>query len=268
MKLLNGAELAGFIKERHGQQVAALKSGGVIPKLAIVQVKDDPVINTYVKLKKDYGSDIGAVVEVHHISQPQAASLINNLSADDSVHGIIVQLPLTDVSQTDELVNLVAPHKDVDGLGARAQFDPATPMAILWLLSGYNVDLKGKQVLIIGRGKLVGVPLGKMLVKSKIDVSAADVNTKDLTAKCLHADVIVTATGSPALVHSTMIKPQAVVVDAGVASEQGKTVGDLADDVYNRDDLTLTPKKGGVGPLTVCALFDNLIRAAGDHAKS
>jgi methylenetetrahydrofolate dehydrogenase (NADP+)/methenyltetrahydrofolate cyclohydrolase len=159
-------------------------------------------------------------------------------------------------------VNLVAPEKDVDALGTRALFDPATPMAILWLLAGYNIDLSTRKVLLIGRGKLVGAPLERMLKHSGIDVSVADRSTTDLKAAALEADVIITATGSPAILSSDMIKQGAVVVDAGVAGEGGKTVGDVAPDVYEREDLSITPTKGGVGPLTVCALFENVIRAA------
>lgn len=263
MKILNGAELAGYIKVRHLQRVRSLRGVKIVPRLAIVQVKADPVINTYVRLKQRYGGDIGALVDVHKIEQGEAAELLNKLSNDASVHGIIVQLPLSDTSQTDELLNLVPPAKDVDGLGKRPVFDPATPMAILWLLNGYNVELRDKQILLVGHGKLVGTPLSRMLIKSQLDVSVADANTRDLTAKTKEADIIISATGVPGLITSDMIAKGAVVVDAGVAGEDGQTVGDLAEDVYARDDLTLTPKKGGVGPLTVCALFENLLLAAG-----
>jgi methylenetetrahydrofolate dehydrogenase (NADP+)/methenyltetrahydrofolate cyclohydrolase len=268
MKILNGAELADYIKVRHAQQVRSLKAAKTLPKLAIVQVKDDPVINTYVRLKQKYGADIGALVDVHKIEQSQVAELLNKLSIDKLTHGIIVQLPLSETSQTDELLNLVPPAKDVDGLGKRPMFDPATPMAILWLLSGYNIELRDKKILLVGHGKLVGTPLSRMLIKSQLDVSVADANTRDLAAKTKEADIIISATGVPGLIRSDMISRGAVVVDAGVAGEDGKTAGDLADDVYERDDLTLTPKKGGVGPLTVCALFENLIRAAQNTTKS
>ncbi|HVX58521.1 MAG TPA: bifunctional 5,10-methylenetetrahydrofolate dehydrogenase/5,10-methenyltetrahydrofolate cyclohydrolase [Candidatus Saccharimonadales bacterium] len=262
MKLLNGAELAGFIKERHAHQVRSLRASRIFPKLAIVQAKDDPVINTYVRLKKRYGGDIGIDVDVHSVSQADIPALLDSLNADASVNGIIVQLPLPDPAETDKLVNLVSPDKDVDSLGKHAKFDPATPMAILWLLAGYNVDLRGKNVLIVGHGKLVGIPLTALLIKSGIDISVADENTNDLDIKAREADVIITATGSPGVLKADMIKTNAVVVDAGVASEDGKTLGDLAPDVYERQDLTITPQKGGVGPLTVCALFENVIRSA------
>jgi methylenetetrahydrofolate dehydrogenase (NADP+)/methenyltetrahydrofolate cyclohydrolase len=263
MKLLNGSELAGFIKERQARQVRALRQAqGIEPKLAIVVTVDSPVINTYIRLKKSYGSDIQIDVDVHRIKQSQAHELLSTLSNDNSVHGIIVQLPLEKPDQTDEIVNLVVPNKDVDALGAKAAFDPATPMAIMWLLSGYNVDLGGKRVLLIGRGKLVGAPLEKQLKETGLDVHVVERDHGDLKREALAADVIITAAGSPAILYPEMIKDGAVVVDAGVASEDGKTVGDVAPEVYERDDLTITPRKGGVGPLTVCALFENVIRAA------
>jgi methylenetetrahydrofolate dehydrogenase (NADP+)/methenyltetrahydrofolate cyclohydrolase len=263
VKLLNGRDLSAYIKMRQAHDVRSLRQAWhITPKLAIVQVKDDPVINTYVHLKQRYGADIQADVVVHRPRQQEASRVIRQLNADSSIHGIIVQLPLVDPSQTEELVNLVAPEKDVDALGEQAQFDPATPMAIQWLLAGYNIDLAGKRVLLIGRGKLVGAPLERIFRNSNIDVHVADRSTTDLRAETLAADVIITATGSPAILYADMIKQKAVVVDAGVASEGGKTVGDVAPDVYERDDLTITPTKGGVGPLTVCALFENVIRAA------
>ena len=263
MKLLNGSELASYIKERQAKQVRALRQAhSVYPRLAIVQCKDDPVINTYVRLKKRYGDDILVDVEVHFVKQVDTPSLLERLNIDDKIHGIIVQLPLTDTTETNKIVNLVAPDKDVDALGEKAQFDPATPMAIMWLLSGYNIDLNGKHIVLIGRGKLVGAPLERMMQASGLDVESIDRGAKDLAQHTKDADIIITATGSPAILYPDMIKRGAVVVDAGVASEEGKTVGDLAVDVYERDDLTITPAKGGVGPLTVSALFDNVIRAA------
>jgi methylenetetrahydrofolate dehydrogenase (NADP+)/methenyltetrahydrofolate cyclohydrolase len=263
VKLLNGRELAEYIKERQAREVRSLRqSMRVVPKLAIVQTSDNPVIETYVHLKQRYGADIGVTVDIHKVHQTEARQLIAQLNEDVTVSGIIVQLPLANPADTEDIVNLVAPEKDVDALGTRAKFDPATPMAILWLLAGYNIELAGKKVLLIGRGKLVGAPLEKILQASDIDVTVADRKTVDLISLSQASDIIITATGSPAVLTADMVKPGAVVVDAGVASEGGKTVGDVAPDVYERDDLTITPTKGGVGPLTVCALFENVIRAA------
>jgi methylenetetrahydrofolate dehydrogenase (NADP+)/methenyltetrahydrofolate cyclohydrolase len=263
MKLLNGKELAEFIKERQARDVRALgQAYGVAPKLAIVVTVDNPVIDLYMRLKKQYGIDIDIEVEVHRIAQAEVPELLNMLSNDESVHGVIVQLPLEDPSQTEEIVNLVAPAKDVDALGTAATFDPATPMAIMWLLAGYNIDLRGKRILLVGKGKLVGAPLERIFKASGLDVHVADRSTQDLASETLQSDIIITATGRPAIIYPDMIKQGAVVVDAGVASEDGKTVGDVDESVYERNDLTITPAKGGVGPLTVCALFENVIRAA------
>lgn len=264
MKLLNGAQLAAYIKERQAHQVRALRQARKIaPKLAIILTTDNPVSEAYINMKKRYGADILIDVDLHHVKQKDTPALLERLNKDDSVHGIIVQLPLEDADQTEEIVNLVAAEKDVDGLGKAARFDPATPLAILWLLAGYNVDLKApKQVLLVGQGRLVGAPLKQLMEASGITPAVADKFTKDLKAEALKADVIITATGKHGVITPDMIKEKAVVVDAGVADVGGKKVGDLAPEVYDRDDLTLTPGKGGVGPLTVCALFDNVIRAA------
>lgn len=262
MKQLNGAELAGFIKARQASQVRQIRhERGSTPQLAIIRCKDDKVINTYVSLKKRYGDDVGVKVCDFSLKQSEVSEKIRELNQDESIHGMILQLPLEKPAETDALVNLIDPEKDVDALGEKALFEPATPMAILWLLSGYNVALQGKYVLLVGRGKLVGAPLEKMLKSSGVDVVSVDDTVGDLSEYSMKADVVITATGCHGLITKDMLKQNAVVVDAGVASEAGKTVGDLDKNVYERSDLVLTPVKGGVGPLTVCALFDNLIRA-------
>lgn len=262
MKILNGSELAEFIKERQAKQVRALRQAhNTFPKLAIIRTNPDPVVDSYMKLKQNYGADILIDVDVHTIDQKDAVNKIEELNKDDSVHGIIVQIPLPDKTQTDQVLNTVAPQKDVDGLANKTQFDPATPLAIDWLLAGYNVDLKNKHIVIIGQGRLVGRPLARIWKQNNLDVVVAD-KKSDVAAVVKDADIVVCATGAPSLVTSNMIKSHAVVVDAGVATDKNGLVGDVADDVYERDDLTITPKKGGVGPLTVCALFDNVIRAA------
>jgi methylenetetrahydrofolate dehydrogenase (NADP+)/methenyltetrahydrofolate cyclohydrolase len=260
MKSLNGSDLAGFIKERHGRQVRGLQAQKISPKLAIVQVKNDPAIDVYVKLKQKYGADIGVEVDVHKISQSDVPDLLKQLNVDETVHGIIIQLPLDDTTETDKIVDMVAPEKDVDALGKNAQFEPATPNAILWLLAGFNISLAGKKILLIGRGKLVGAPLEKIFKSSGLEVKVIDGPTDRLEKSTKEADVIIAAANTPGILHANMIKPDTVIIDAGVAGED--LMGNVADDVYGREDITITPKKGGVGPLTVCALFENLIRAA------
>jgi len=173
-----------------------------------------------------------------------------------------VQLPLSDPSQTDEIVNSIAPEKDVDGLGEQAKFVSATATAIDWLAAGYNVTLKNRTIAIVGQGRLVGAPLAKLWGTGGLHVVTYDDTTTDLQSELRKADVIVTATGVPGLITSQMVSPGKVIIDAGTASENGQIVGDVAADVRERNDLTITPIKGGVGPLTIAALFDNVITAA------
>lgn len=263
MKILDGGELAGYIKERQLKQVRALRlSWRTIPRLAIVRTGDNPVIDMYVRLKSTYGQDITVEVDVYTPSDEELLKQIESLNQDENVHGIIVQLPLANPELTDAAVNAVAPEKDVDGLGDKSSFTPATAMAIDWLMAGYNVNLSGKKIAIVGNGRLVGAPLSRLWKSSGYDVSVYDDRTTDLATVLESAEIIVTATGVPGLIKGDMIQNKAVVVDAGTASEQGKIVGDLDVDVRNRQDLTITPIKGGVGPLTVTALFDNVIAAA------
>jgi methylenetetrahydrofolate dehydrogenase (NADP+)/methenyltetrahydrofolate cyclohydrolase len=260
---MDSKDLVLAIKARQALQVAELqKSRHLQPKLAIVLTVDHPAIRAYTGMKKKYGADLGVLVDIHDISQDDAPALIAQLNADPTVHAIIVQLPIERPEETEELVGLVAPQKDVDGLGPAPNFEPATPLSILWLLQHYKVDLGSKKVLLVGRGKLVGRPLKRMLEADGVDVTVAHRQTLDLKAECLKADVIITATGQPGIIQPDMVKSGTVVVDAGVAGEQGKTVGDVSPKLYERDDILITPTKGGVGPLTVCALFENTIKAA------
>jgi methylenetetrahydrofolate dehydrogenase (NADP+)/methenyltetrahydrofolate cyclohydrolase len=239
----------------------------IFPKLVILKpLGASDVINTYVRLKQKYGEDILVQTDIVAASEDDMLQMLDRLNNDESVHGIIVQLPLDDTSRTDEIVNAIAPHKDVDGLGQDARFDSATAIAINWLLAGYAVNLEGKKIAIVGRGRLVGKPLARMWQESGYDVTMLG-KDDDVAKTVRESDVIVTATGVPHLITPTMLGVDAVVVDAGTASEDGVIVGDLDEAVRAREDLTITPEKGGVGPLTVAALFDNVIAAALATAK-
>lgn len=260
MRELNGSELAGFIKERQAKQVRALRQAWHInPRLAIVTDVENPVIETYMRLKQRYGADILIDVEIHRVSAGGALEVIQELNNRDDVQGIILQLPISNPEQTEELLESIREDKDVDGLRKKAIFQAATPTAINWLLAGYGVDLKNKKIAIVGRGRLVGAPLERMWLKSGVDVTVFEKG--DDLSQLINYDIIVSATGVPGLIKSQMIKTKTVVVDAGTASENGKIVGDVSEEVRQRNDVIITPKKGGVGPLTVSALFDNVITA-------
>lgn len=256
MRELNGRELAGFIKERQAKQVRQLRAVKKFPKLVIFYDNDSPVIAKYMSLKEQYGADIHIDVEKRLLTPENAADMVREAAEDQTVSGIIVQLPLASCDES--ILELIPNEKDVDGL--RGERDTATAMAIHWLLTGYGIELPSLKLAVVGRGKLVGAPLLKMWRESNYDVEMF--HRGDDLMRLAEFDVIVTATGKPGLITSQMIKQGAVVVDAGTASEKGIIRGDVSDEVREkRDDLTITPKIGGVGPLTVAMLFENVIRS-------
>jgi len=267
MKILSGTELAGYEKEKQAHEVRQVVSAKHRrPKLVIIRDSENPVIMKYVGLKKQYGEDIGVEVEESAASgKAKLVEAIEKANNDASVAGIIVQLPLAGVGaeELDEVLAKIAPEKDVDGLRPEmdGKFDSATATAINWLLAGYGIELGApKKVAIVGRGRLVGKPLYKMFKNSGVEVEIF--HRGDELEKLENYDVVVTATGSPRIIKSEYIRAGAVVVDAGTASEDGVLVGDVEEAVRERDDLAaITPKIGGVGPLTVAALFDHVIRA-------
>jgi methylenetetrahydrofolate dehydrogenase (NADP+)/methenyltetrahydrofolate cyclohydrolase len=263
-KLLSGTEIVGYIQERQARQVRALRQASrIFPRLVIIKSTSvSPVIDTYIRMKQRYAQEILIDTAVETLDEKDMPAAIARLNNDPLVHGIIVQLPLADRSLTDDIVNLIAPEKDVDGLGKSAHYDSATATAINWLLSGYAVDLKGKVLAIVGNGRLVGAPLARIWQQSGYDVTVIDDTTPDIKSLIYKSDVIVSATGVPGLITNEMIQIGATVIDAGTASENGVIVGDIAVDVRDRDDLKMTPEKGGVGPLTIAALCDNVIQAA------
>lgn len=261
---LNGAELVGFIKERQAKQVRNLRQEyRIVPKLLIVIDKNAaPASEAYVRMKQAYASDILIEVEVAQVEVAAMIDVIRQANERSDVQGIIVQLPISDNAKTEDVIAAIAPEKDVDGLGPDARYVSATAEAIDWLLAGYNVSLDNQTICIVGNGRLVGAPLAKLWREQGYEPIVLDDTTTNLAAQVLASSLVVTATGVPRLIASPMVAPQAVVVDAGVASENGTLVGDVADDVRDRPDVTITPIKGGVGPLTVALLFDHLIQAA------
>lgn len=271
MRFLNGAELRDFIKERQAKQVRALRqSWRVFPKLVIFYSSKNPVTETYMRLKENYGADILVEVERREVEISKLKEEIQKANIDEDIHGIIVQLPLENENgeklsknETEAILSEISKEKDVDGLN-NGDFIPATAQAINWLLAGYNISLDNKKIAVVGQGKLVGAPLSKMFEDSGVDVSKFDeLNSSEMKEKLKDFDVVITAVGKPGLITSEMLKNKAVVVDAGTASENGKIKGDVEDSVRElRKDLTITPIKGGVGPLTVASLIDNVIVAA------
>lgn len=267
-KLLNGKELSLFIKEQQAREVRSLKQSKKInPCLAIIRTNPNPVTDLYVNLKAKYGEDIGVDVKIYDCTENDINNVITECNANDEIQGIIIQLPLENTKKTDEIVNLINEDKDVDGLGKNTKFDPATPTAINWLLAGYNIELASKNIVINGGGRLVGAPLAKMWQNSGYNVTLLTSKTENKAEFLKEADIIVSAVGKPAIINSEMIKDGAVIVDAGTSTDSNGIVGDVDDAVRGREDIKITPLKGGVGPLTVCALFHNVLLAARNYAK-
>lgn len=259
MKELNGKELAGFIKERQAHVVRGMKKK---PTLLIIRDSDNPVITKYVNLKIRYGEDIGVkVIDYRANNSDDIREKILSANKDSEISGIILQLPILEKEKTDELTALIAPEKDVDGLSGNGNYDSATATAINWLLAGYDIKVATSKIAIVGRGKLVGAPLYKMYTNSGYNASLF--HRGDDLSQLKDYDIIITATGKPGIITSDMVAPGAVIVDAGTASEDGVLKGDVAEAVRERKDLTaITPKIGGVGPLTVTCLFEHVLNAS------
>lgn len=259
---LDGNELAAYIKERHAGEIRATHRR---PKLAILMHPESgAATRMYVeRTKKGYAMDIGADCQIHEValSTDELIAFIQKLNDDNSVTGIIVQLPYPGVD-IDVVLASVAPHKDIDGLNPDSNFDMPTPSAIMWLLSAYNISIKDKKVAVIGQGRLVGKPLADMLEVSGAIVTRCDDTTTDLKSVTLQSDIIVSATGQPKLIAPDMIADGSVVIGAGTADVGGSVKGDLDPKLYNNESLKIARNTGGVGPVTIAALFENLLIAA------
>lgn len=262
-KSLNGSELASFMKVRQLRQVRNLRQEyGVTPRLLILMSNEaNEASEVYVRMKQRYAEDIEAEVEVISCDENDMQSKIEAANEDRLTQGVIVQLPLKDAAISEQIVKLIAPEKDVDGLGENGDFISATAHAIDWLLAGYDINLEGEEITLLGQGKLVGAPLAKMWQARELNVNVLDeysTNTHEILQK---SDIIISATGVPGVLKSDDVKYGAVVVDAGTTSENGVIKGDVHPDLRLRDDVTITPEKGGVGPMTIAVLFDHLIEA-------
>jgi methylenetetrahydrofolate dehydrogenase (NADP+)/methenyltetrahydrofolate cyclohydrolase len=261
--ILAGRQLAGFIKQRHYQQ---MRSSRAQIKLAIIMSDQaDEAIRTYVRSSKSrYADDIHVDVDVHEIpgTTSEVLELISSLNGDPTVQGILLQLPFAGLD-VDAAITAIDPRKDTDGLHPQHAYDPATAKAILWLLSSYGITWRDKVVTVVGQGRVVGAPLSEMLENSGAQVIRCDSKTKDLAAATLKADIVVSAVGKANLITRAMLRDGTVVVDAGTTEMNGNLVGDVDHTLYDDPTLQVTPTPGGVGPMTVAALFDNLLLAAG-----
>ncbi|MFT3887402.1 MAG: bifunctional methylenetetrahydrofolate dehydrogenase/methenyltetrahydrofolate cyclohydrolase [Arachnia sp.] len=278
---LDGLATAAAIKAELTERVAALRARGVVPGLATVLVGSDPASQNYVRMKHRDCEQVGiASIQVElpaDTTADQLQAAIEGLNQDPACTGYIVQLPIPRHLDENWALSLIDPEKDADGLhpinlGRLVLNEPATlpctPRGIVELLRRHGVELNGAEVVVVGRGITVGRPLGLILTRrsENATVTLCHTGTRDLAEHTRKADVVVAAAGVPGMITADMIKDGAVLVDVGVSRVEGKTVGDLAADVWDKASW-VTPNPGGVGPMTRAMLLSNVVdRAEALHA--
>ncbi|SER64323.1 Bifunctional protein FolD protein [Corynebacterium cystitidis DSM 20524] len=271
-------EIFADLKER----VAALREKGITPGLATVLVGDDPASQNYVRMKHQDCEKLGINSIQKHLAadatQQDVEALIDELNADNSVTGYIVQLPLPKQIDENAILERIDPDKDADGLhpvnlGKLVLNEPAplpcTPNGAIHLLKRFGVELDGAKVVVIGRGVTVGRPIGLLLTRRSENstVTLCHTGTKDLKTETVNADVIIAAAGVPLMLTADMVKPGAAVLDVGVSRVDGKTTGDVHPDVWDIAGA-VSPNPGGVGPLTRAFLVRNVVERAEQHANA
>ena len=246
-----------------------IKELSFVPCLVILQVGNRTDSDSYIKAKKSFAQKIG-VKEIHvnfdeKISQEDLIEAIKKYNADESVNGIIVQLPLPPQINSEIVLNLIDPKKDIDGLNCATKFLPATARGIRELIKFYKIELAGKKVTVLGRSKLVGEPVAKMCHEEGAIVTICHSKTENIPEKTRAADVLIVAIGKPNLVGKEYVKEGQVVIDVGITRHnEGKLIGDVNFDEVKDIVQMITPVPGGVGQMTVLALFENLIDACYD----
>jgi len=274
---IDGKEIAQHVKDRVKKAVVELKSQNINPCLATVLVGENPASASYVKTKHKACEEVGIITKDHKlassITQTELNETIDNLNKDTSVHGILVQLPLPDQLNEFTTTSRIAPLKDVDGLTPynvgllsmkKAALVACTPSGIMEIFDYHNINLQGKNVVLINRSNLVGKPLYHLLLERNATVITCHSKTKNLEELCLVADIIITAVGDRTKFTLTpeMIKEGAVVIDVGISRYEEKLVGDSNYDEIIQKASFATPVPGGVGPMTVAMLLKNTITAA------
>jgi methylenetetrahydrofolate dehydrogenase (NADP+) / methenyltetrahydrofolate cyclohydrolase len=253
----------------------AAARGGDVPGLATVLVGDDPASHVYVGNKRKQTEQVG-MRSIHHelgaeTPTDELLDLVATLNGDDTVDGVLVQLPLPGQIDQDEVIAAIDPAKDVDGLTAvsagllahdRPGLVPCTPRGVIELLAHAGVELEGAEAVVLGRSILVGKPLAALLLAANATVTVCHSRTRDLAGVCARADVLVAAVGSPRLVGAEMVKPGATVIDVGTNRTQAGLVGDVDFDAVRQVAGALTPVPGGVGPMTIAMLLANTLTAA------
>lgn len=281
--VIDGKAFAAKVRAQVGEHVTKLKEAhGVVPGLAVVLVGEDPASQVYVRSKGKMTVEVGMKSVEHRLdpdtSEPDLLALIQQLNADDSIHGILVQLPLPSHLNEDLVINSIDPTKDVDGfhisnvglLGTgQKSMVPCTPLGCLMMLRNHHGSLSGMDAVVIGRSNIVGKPMAQLLLGDSCTVTIAHSRTKDLADVVRRADIVVAAVGRPAMVPGDWIKPGATLIDVGInrldAPEKGegktRLVGDADYESCSAVAGAITPVPGGVGPMTIACLLANTLTA-------
>jgi methylenetetrahydrofolate dehydrogenase (NADP+)/methenyltetrahydrofolate cyclohydrolase len=276
---INGKALADDLRASFRARVAALAEQGHRPGLVVILVGEDPASQVYVRNKVNACETAGIfsqkVVYPADVEQAVVLAKIAELNADPHIHGILVQLPLPRHFDEEAVLEAIIPEKDVDGfhaenVGALAQgnprFIPCTPYGVMKMFEANQIDLSGKEAVVIGRSNIVGKPMALLLINAGATVTVCNSRTRDLAAHTRRADILVAAVGKPRFVTADMVKPGAVVIDVGInrlpPEEGGKLCGDVDSEKVKEVAALITPVPGGVGPMTITMLLANTIEAA------
>ena len=276
MKILDGKAVSLKVKESVKVRADELKKFGIEPTLAVVLVGEDKASQTYVRAKEKACNEYGIKSVAHRLSenttQNELLALINVLNLDDSIHGILVQLPLPKHIDTNVVLAAIDPRKDVDGFHAvnvgklvsgLDGFVPCTPLGVMEILKEYGIYVAGLNAVVIGRSNIVGKPMANLLLNASATVTVTHSKTKNLKEICKNADLIVAAIGKPFFLKADMVKDGAVVVDVGINRlDDGRLVGDVDFEEVAPKCSYITPVPGGVGPMTIAMLLNNTILAA------
>lgn len=272
-RIIDGKAVAARVREQVRAEVAEMATP---PGLATILVGDDPASAVYVRMKREDSAEVG-IASFHHepggdVSQGDLGALIEELNADERVHGILLQLPLPEHLDQDPLIALIDPAKDVDGLtpinagrlmqGREDAIASCTPAGVMELLREAEVEVAGSRAVVIGRSILVGRPLAALLLNADATVTHCHSRSRDLPAICREADILIAAVGRPGLVTAEMVREGAVVIDVGTSRVDGKLVGDVEFEPVRERAGAITPVPGGVGPMTRAMLLVNTVAAA------
>ncbi|MBR0383029.1 MAG: bifunctional methylenetetrahydrofolate dehydrogenase/methenyltetrahydrofolate cyclohydrolase FolD [Eubacterium sp.] len=274
--LIDGKRISQEIKDELKERTARLKEEGTGICLAVIQVGNDPASSVYVRNKKKACAYIGIDSRSYELpedtSQEELLSLIRELNADDSVNGILVQLPIPAHLNEREVIHAISPEKDVDGfhpqsVGSLSIGEPGfvscTPAGIIQLLKRSGIEIEGRECVIVGRSNIVGKPMGMLLLRENGTVTTCHSRTRNLEEVCRRADILVCAIGKPCFFDERYVKEGAVVIDVGIhRMEDGKLCGDVAFDRVIDKVSAITPVPGGVGPMTIAMLMNNCVEAA------